>query len=207
MCLKRLCWETSWLFPLRWLHTTYYLYREFLILFFPSSSSHCPTHPKQELRIQTENFHLFFNFIPMSTQYSFAACPVRPGETAHLTVVKSVTKYFLCYVFVSILVHLGKGYQDSYWAMVKLFCWEQGVSWELPPQLYALLLFWGIFSYPHFQCRPAIILGHVVHVWSTPSRGMQCMFSVWSFLITTPLELKHLPLWPVIWAKQTSFKR
>lgn len=38
-----------------------------------------------------------------------------------LAVVKPVAKYFLCYLFISILVHQGKGYQNSYWTMGKLF--------------------------------------------------------------------------------------
>lgn len=36
---------------------------------------------------------------------------------------------------------------------------------------------------------------------------MQGMFSVWSSFITPPLEPKHLPSCPAIWAKQATFRK
>lgn len=52
-----------------------------------------------------------------------------------------------------------------------------------------------------------VVLGRMVHIWSRQSRDMQGMFSVWSSFITPPLEPKHLPSCPVVWAKQATFRK
>lgn len=52
-----------------------------------------------------------------------------------------------------------------------------------------------------------VVLGHMVHIWLRQSSDMQGMFSVWSSFITPPLEPKHLPWCPVIWAKQATFRK
>lgn len=100
--------------------------------FFSSFPHFSFSQPNQELKIQMQNLLVSFNFPQLSILSSSLAWG-KPatglqtgkrrkqekanGESACNAVVKPVAKYFLCYLFIGILVHQGKGYKNSYWTM------------------------------------------------------------------------------------------